>query len=212
MKDAIVGKLERHLQKPFDDESWVVYLLAEVRKLREKQQWSPATPSLRMCCHWALHVDLTHPSTVSDFFEPIERWITHTVAGLTPSGSWTPAEEQRLFRDLLLLDAFRDELRVFLREFGLATDLCDDNARWLTFIGLYTLVIEDGSLTLVSTSRTNAVSSVLFSKGRQLAGTALPFVVRWDIALSDGRWGTLDLASLAAAGGVGGISHALIIS
>src|SRR5690348_18314691 len=95
MKDDIVGKLERHLQKPLDDESWVVYLLAEVRKLREKVEWSPATPALRMCCHWSLHVDLDHPSTVSDFFEPIERWITHTVAGLTPLGSWR-SEERRV--------------------------------------------------------------------------------------------------------------------
>jgi hypothetical protein len=165
-----------------------------------------------MCCHWALHVDLTHPSTLSDFFEPIERWITHTVAGLTPSGSWTPSEEQRLFRDLLFLETFRDELRVCLGGFGLPTDLCNDDARWMIFMRLYTLVIEDGSLTLVSKTGANAISSVLFSKGRQFAGTPLFFVVRWDIAPSDGRWGTLDLASLPAAGGVRGFSHALQVS
>lgn len=212
MKDDIVGKLERHLQKPLDDESWVVYLLAEVRKLREKVKWSPATPALRMCCHWSLHVDLDHPSTVSDFFEPIERWITHTVAGLTPLGSWTPAEEHRLFRDLLFLESFRHELRSCLRGFGLATELCDDDARWMSFIRVYALVIEDGSLTLVSKTKTNAISSVMFSKGRQLAGMPLPFVVRWDIALSDGRWGTLDLGSLPTRGGLRGISQALQIS
>jgi hypothetical protein len=129
MKDDIVLKVESHLQKPLDDESWVVYLLAEVRKLREKEKWSPATPALRMCCHWAPHVDLDHPSTVSEFFEPIERWITHTVAGLKPLDSWTLAEEQRLFRNLLFLESFRDELGSCLRGFGLSTELCDDDAR-----------------------------------------------------------------------------------
>lgn len=212
MKDSIVGKLERHLQKPLDDESWVVYLLAEVRKLREKEQWLPKATALHMCCHWALHVDLTNLSTVSDFFDPIERWITHTVAGLTPLGSWTLVEEQRLFRNLLFLETFRAELRACLRGFGLATDLCDDNARWVIFMRFYTLVIEDGSLTLHSKTRNNAISSVMFTKGRKLVGTPLSFLVRWDIALSDGRWGTLDLASLPAAGDIWRISHALQFS
>jgi hypothetical protein len=81
----------------------------------------------------------------------------------------------------------------------------------MSFIRVYARVIEDGSLTLVSKTKTNAISSVMFSKGRQLAGTPLPFVVRWDIALSDGRWGTLDLGSIPASGGLRGISHALQI-
>ena len=45
-----------------------------------------------------------------------------------------------------------------------------------------------------------------------LAGTPLPFVVRWDIAFVDDRWGTLDLESLPTTGGIWAISHALKVS
>ena len=57
-RDGIVDKLRLHLRKPIESECAVVYLLAEVRKLRERDHADHKMEALWMYCHWALHVDL----------------------------------------------------------------------------------------------------------------------------------------------------------
>jgi hypothetical protein len=66
MTKDIVSKLMALLSEPVDTECKVVYLLAEVRKLLERDDPNHNMGSLWMYCHWALHVDLESPKTTDE--------------------------------------------------------------------------------------------------------------------------------------------------
>lgn len=192
MTKDIVGKLQNHLAQAMDSECKVVYLMAEVRKLLERDDKEYKMSALRMYCHWALHVDLTVPAATEPFLEKVDRWVSHTVAYLTPNGTWSFGEEYNLFKDFIHLNTFRGQLRWFLGAYKLPTDLCKDDAQWNRFIKEYAGVIEDGTLSAISRkdkkSTLTAVEKVTFEKGSELtAAHHVPFVIHWTIRLKDGR-------------------------
>jgi hypothetical protein len=189
MTKDIVGKLTSFLNESVDTECKVVYLLAEVRKLLERDDPEYKMGSLWMYCHWALHVDLESPKTTEGLLERVDRWVTNTVAYLSPSGPWTFREEFNLFKDFVYLNTFRHQLQTFLAAYGLPTTICSDSDHWNRFIQEYSGVIEDGSLSAVGKKATlKAVEKVTFEKGAQLtAEHHVPFVIRWTIELKDGR-------------------------
>src|SRR5689334_8485361 len=99
MTKDIVRKLHEHLDAGIDSECEVVYLLAQIRNLLERddpQHQNPAYRALWMCCHWAVHPDLAGQQTTGDFLDRVDRWITNTVAYLQPRGTWTFLEEHYL--------------------------------------------------------------------------------------------------------------------
>lgn len=188
MKDDIVEKLHAHLSDDIDTECKVVYLLCEVRKLMEKH--GPTPLGLRFYCHWALHVDLTHPSTTRPFLTQADAF-----AGRILNGAIDLGEDRRMFAEFLM-DTFQTELRNFLRHYALPTDLCDDETRWQQFLGQYSGVIQDGGLTCHAKSNSlQYVRDVVFSskKRRCLAEEGLPFYPSWRINLLDGRALTVDV-------------------
>jgi hypothetical protein len=204
MTKDIVGKLMKHLSKPIDDEPGVVYLLAEVRKLLERDDTTHSNGALWMYCHWALHVDLTSPGATMDFLKRVDRWVTNKVAYLTPSGPWEFHEEERLFRDFIFLDTFRQQLHGFLAGCGLPLSLCDLDTRWYAFIGAYGGVIEDGTLTTKSDKKNElgAVKNVVFTKGKDLtADHHVSFVIQWNIELKDGRTLRTNVETVPTGGG-----------
>ena len=204
MTKDIVGKLLKHLSKPIDDEPSVVYLLAEVRKLLARDDPTHSNGALWMYCHWALHVDLTLPGTTMDFLKRVDRWITNTVAHLTPSGPWEFIEEYHLFRDFIFLDTFRQQLRGFLSNYRLPLSLCDLDEQWYAFLEAYGGVIEDGALSTKSDKKNEleAVKEVMFTKGKSLtADHHVSFIIQWNIALKDGRTLRTNVETVPMGGG-----------
>jgi hypothetical protein len=190
MTKDIIGKLMKHLSKPITSEPDVMYLLAEVRKLLERDDKAHANGALWMYCHWALHVDLTSPRTTIDFLKRVDRWITNSVAYLTPSGPWTFLEEHNLFRDFIFLSTFRQQLGGLLKSYGLPTDTCDLDEQWYAFIEAYGGIIEDGTLSTKADKQNElgAVKQVTFAKGETLTSAHhVSFVIQWNIELKDGR-------------------------
>jgi len=51
MTKDIIAKLHEHLSRPVDTECTVVYLLAEVRKILERDKPDPKPIALWMYCH-----------------------------------------------------------------------------------------------------------------------------------------------------------------
>ena len=201
MPDRIVEGLTSHLAVPVNTSPAVVYLMAEVRKLvdRDRTTTDPAF-ALRMYCNWALHTNLDRPSTTQEFLGLVDRFILKNVS---PAGSpeW-PAEykdddtfsfidEHRLFRDFVYLDKLRAQLKQLLASYGLPTELCDDNGVWFGFIKVLAGVIAEGELSIKTSSaaRLKAVSKVVFRKGGRPLGKNphVPFVIQWDIHLQDSR-------------------------
>lgn len=204
MTKDIVGKLKTHLSKRIEDEAGVVYLLVEVRKLLERDDPNHNQGALWMYCHWALHVDLDSPKTTMDFLSRVDCWITNTVAYLTPAGPWQVIDEHRLSQDFIFLNTFRSQLRDFLSHYGLPIDVCDTDELWHDFLEAYSGVIEDGSLS-VKADKLNvlsAVKQVIFRKGQSLTDAHhVPFVIRWDIELKDGRTVKASLETVPHRGG-----------
>ena len=114
MTKDIIGKLREHLSKPVDTECSVVYLLAEIRKLLDRDKPDPKPFALWMYCHWALHVDLTKSNTTRRFLKQVDDFITSIVAGFPPNGTYTLIDSHNLFEDFVYLDAFRTQLRDIL--------------------------------------------------------------------------------------------------
>lgn len=190
MTKDMVSKLHLHLEKPVDTECSVVYLLAEVRKLLDRDDPKHRYAALWMYCHWALHVDLDLPKTTSDFLKQVDLWVTNNIAYLVPSGPWKFIQEYYLFRDFIYLDTFRKQLRLFLTAYKLPKEICTNESKWFEFISAYAGVIEDGTLACESkkNNELGAVQRVVFKKGKTLSRDHhVDFVIQWDIELKDGR-------------------------
>ncbi len=190
MKHDIVKKLRAHLAQPVNTECGVVYLLAEIRKILEKDRPDPKPFALWMYCHWALHVNLSNTNTTQHFLEQIDTYVSHTVANLTPKGSLTLSDEDRLLEDFVYLSTFRDQLRDCLNFYDLPTELCDDDENWYAFMAAYAMVIEDGELS--SETKKNdgleTIDRVTFNVGNSLGDeNHVPFTIVWQIFLRDRR-------------------------
>ncbi len=187
MRDDIVHKLADTMASGIDSECKVVYLLCEVRKLLEKHPPDPMPPALKLYCHWALHVDLKVPNTTLAFLKRVDEFVG-SAYGTEPRDD---AAEQRMYHELHIFAALKDELRSFLAGYGLPTDLCDDSVRWRLFLQHYAGVIEDGTLSCsAKTGELKYVRKVVFSKGPPITWPKgvemfLPFDLTWDILLLD---------------------------
>src|ERR1043166_6149156 len=112
MKDQIVEKLRSVLADGVDSECKVVYILCETRKLLDKYPIDPIPVALRLYCHWALHIDLSHPSTTAPLLSRIDDFVSSVLAGNTDV-----VGEHRMFREFVFLDTFRDQFRLFLKSY-----------------------------------------------------------------------------------------------
>lgn len=195
MQRDIVTKLTKLIEGGVDDEYKVVYLLAETRKLLET--YPPAQPpiSLKLYCHWALHVDLTSPGTTLGLLQRIDEFVD-SVYGTGPRDD---RAEQRMLHELRVFATFRTELRTFLAGYGIPTSVCDNDQHWRSFLESYAGVIEDGSLSCSAKNRgLRYVDEVIFVKGDATAWpdateAYLPFELKWKVKLLDGK--TIDVST-----------------
>jgi hypothetical protein len=116
----IADKLRAHLVAPMDSESAVVYLMAGLRILVEKDPQKDQLPALRLYCNWRL----TWRRNGDVLSEPLDMWVTNNVAGFSPAHLMSFTEQQQLFNDLKTLDLLRRELSAFLGKHALPYNFC----------------------------------------------------------------------------------------
>jgi len=92
MSKDIASRLRGHLSKAIETEPDVVYLMAEVRKLLDRDDKEHNNKAIWMYCHWALHVDLTKGGTTGQFLKTIDRWVS------TPSHIWSQTAHGRSWK------------------------------------------------------------------------------------------------------------------
>ena len=149
MEDQIVAKLRRELERPITTAPLVVYLLVEIRKLMDRR--SIRYDTLRLCCNWAVHVELSKAAA--------QRIVDH-VDALFPklvSGALTDDDKESL-RAFFLMSKFRSELEHFLAREGLRGFRNDE---WNKFLACFLNVIEDCPLTCNSPGLANVDRVVL---------------------------------------------------
>ena len=182
---AIVMKLNAVMAEPVDNECKVVYVMCQVRKLLEHVLASRRPFALNMYCHWAVHVDLHGKDTIAIFLKQLDAYVDGFLVGPEDLSA-----SHQMVLDLVVLDTFRSQLRDFLRESGIRTDLTDGDALWNEFVKHYAGVIEDGSLSFdLENHGLKHVKQVRFVKSRDAVGEhpQMPFDMTWSIALLNGQ-------------------------
>jgi hypothetical protein len=210
-QSQIEAKLRLALTEDITREKDVMYILGESRKLIEKIGDANHF-ALRLYCHWALHADLTRPSTTLDFLRRVDNFIE----GELDHRKLNVAENHRVFREFIYLDTFRKELREFFARFALPTGLCDEDQRWYDFLKLYAGIIQDGSLycgeNLEEAKRKGLklIMGVTFSKGRAAPPDSyFPFYFMWEVRMQDGRTIEVDVNAAPLPGGSPMLVHGL---
>jgi len=201
MKEQILEKLEAALSAPIRNEAHVVYILGLARKLLEKHPPTPPPIALKLYCHWALHVDLTHPGTTLPLLQRVDAFVASILAG-----SVDIVEENRIFREFVFLDTFRAQLRHLLSAYQLPFGICERDSRWHKFLRIYAGIIEDGSISCnAKNSALKHISGVTFTKKKStMKDGIMPFQMSWSIALLNGRKMTVEVnAAGFPAGGKG---------
>ena len=196
MTPDILSKIGAHLKKPIKTEASVVYLLAQVRKVLERERPEPKPLSLWLHCHWALHVQLTDPRTTKELLEQVDAFIMDSVSGFDGAGRLSFGASHNLFKDLVSLNGFRSQLDYFLNKHSLPSALCTSNDRWASFISNYIKVIEDGELSTAKDKKykLTAIEKIVFRiDDRKPRTSKHPFSMQWDIFLKDGRIYQLEL-------------------
>jgi len=190
MTPDILSKIAAHLKKPIRSEASVVYLLAQVRKVLDKERPDPKPFALWLHCHWALHVELTDPRTTKEILERVDAFTMDTVSGFEGTGRLSLVESHNLFKDLVSLNGFRSQLEHFLKAHSISTALCTSNNRWAGFISNYMKVIEDGELSTARDKKykLTAIEKLVFRiDNHRTRPSKQPFSMQWDIVLKDGR-------------------------
>lgn len=145
MTEDIVGKISNELSKGIDSEAQVLYLLVEIRKIRQANvsQGGVRDPKtfLDFYRDWACHVELTHDNAVGMFLDRFEDLVDLNLTAHEIARSFI-GHYPAFFR----LDELRNELTVFLESEGLATDLTNDPRKWHTFARHLLGILKDCSV------------------------------------------------------------------
>lgn len=131
MEDQIVTKIRRELERGIATESQAVYLLVEIRKLLDRKRWD--YPTLRLCCSWAVHVELSKHQA-QKIVKKVDELYTKMA-----SGQLEEADRLEL-RSFFTLERFRVELDEVLTRNNVRVF---DGDEWGRFLACYLKVIED---------------------------------------------------------------------
>jgi hypothetical protein len=204
-QNEIQAKLRAALDEGVTREKDVVYILCQTRKLVDAPN-DGRHFALRLYCHWALHVDLTHSNHTLPFLSRVDSFLEHELN----RADMNVAEQHRMFREFVFLDTFRSELREFLVRYNLPTQICDEDPRWHDFLRVYAEIIENGSL-YCGAEGLKLVKGVTFSKGRETpTDNYFPFHLKWTILLQeDGKEVELEVNAASMPHGGDMIIHSM---
>lgn len=206
MTPDIIRKLTAELDKGITTEVQVVYVLAGIRKIIERDNVGDRYPDLKFHCDWALHssMDRAAAKAVLKQFDAAHSLLRGNVK-LHELPTPLKSEIDRISK----MRSFETGLETFLDEYGLPplTQHRDDG--WVHFLHLYTKVIEDIPLVVAlpaakkNAKRTAPVGvpkyishvTVNFEQARETMkheyGEDLLFKVTWTIHDKSGQSGSI---------------------
>jgi hypothetical protein len=140
MTPAILRKLTAELNKGITTEVQVVYLLAGIRKLIERDEIEGQYSDLKFHCDWALHssMDRAVAKAVLKQFDAAHALLRGNVK-LSDLPEPLKSEVDRISA----MRSFETELTNFLAKYGLPSLTQHRRNGWVHFLHLYTKVIED---------------------------------------------------------------------
>lgn len=156
MTEEIIRKLTAELNKGITTEVQVVYLLAGIRKLLERDEVGAPYPALNFHCDWALHSKLDRAAAkgVLQEFDAAHPLLRNNI-----DLSDLPQPLQNKIERISKMDAFEEELSKFLEKYGLPPVTQHRSDGWPHFLHLYTQVIQDIPL-IVKESSPDAAQNI----------------------------------------------------
>jgi hypothetical protein len=141
MTEEIIRKLTDELNKGITSEAQVVYLMAGIRKLIERDELGEDYSVLKFHCDWVLHSKLEGRAArevlhLFDKAEDIKRKNGIPFEEL-------PADIRRRIDRVSKLDYFETEMASFLERYKLPPLTVHRSDGWPYFVHLYTRVVQD---------------------------------------------------------------------
>lgn len=140
----IVRKISNELSKGIDSEAQVLYLLVQIRKLRQTNSRNPKT-FVDFYRDWACHVKLTHSNAVKTFINRFEPFVDSNLTAHEIARSFISR-----FPFFFKLEPLRSELRDFFEGKGITTELTDNSDKWYTFVKHLLGILRDCSIKRLS--------------------------------------------------------------
>jgi hypothetical protein len=185
----IISKLTTELVAGINTEVQVVYLLAGIRKLIERDEVKDQYPDLNFHCDWALHshLDRSAAKAVLLKFDAAHAILRDKQIELRD----LPATLRREILRISETKSFKDELSSFLEAYDLPALTKTRLDGWPYFLHLYCRVIEDIPLVVKDTSANGPqnISQVVVhvdAANQDLEGETL-FQVRWTLHDKNGQ-------------------------
>jgi hypothetical protein len=147
MTQDIIRKLAAQLDAGITSEVQVVYLLAGIRKIIERDKIQEQFAGLRFHCDWALHasMDRAAAKAILKQFDAAHVLLRgkFKLRELPPQ---LRAEIDRISK----MESFEEELSRFLINYGLPPLTLHRSDGWVYFLHLYAMVVEDIPLVVSS--------------------------------------------------------------
>jgi hypothetical protein len=179
MTPQIIEKIQAELRAGIKTESQVVYVLAEIRKIIEREGSSARYEYLEFHCNWVLHSRLG-----GKFAQHVLRQFDSGHLKLVKGEHFSASYE---VEKISKMDGFREELSAFLKAHSI-TDISKSSDTWSKFLFLYAQVIEDVPLLIWadSSAATREVVISVESATREAEGHRF-YKVIWKVTYKDGR-------------------------
>ena len=129
MKEEIIKKLESALDEPIEKEKDVVYILAEIRKLLERDDKKSKYSVLNFYCNWVLHsvIDKVEPE-IQKLLEEIKR------------DSHSSDHNRAILEKMLDSELLQKDLQKFVNDFSIGRNF---EANWVAIKKLLIDIISD---------------------------------------------------------------------
>jgi hypothetical protein len=176
MKDELLRKIQHVLERRITNEKQVVYLLVELRKLMDRDDYKD--PVLRTFSNWVVHTSLENRAEGSTF---ILSQFDHFMGELIEHKRKSPHLQQ------ISLGAFRKTLIRCFKHFNLSATFTNNLIEWKKFATMYCLVVSECPIVFTaSKTKLKYIRQVeLRSIARDLLFKEWP-MVQWRLTFHDG--------------------------
>src|SRR3989304_3063344 len=185
----IIQKLGKELKNGINTEPQVVYLLAQIRKLIERDNLRAQFEKLNFHCDWVLHSKLDRSSVAKDILKKLDAAYPLLNSGVRLSDLPEPLTSE--IKQILKFRFLEEELLKFLEAYRLPPLAEYSSDGWVRFLYLYGKVIED--IPLILSSETEHISHVIVKceEVRHVEGVEVLFKLTWTSHNKNGQIGDI---------------------
>jgi len=144
MKDDLLIKLRNALTQPITRECEALYIMVEIRKvldhLKKQDRRDKRYGVIRFYCDWAMHISMSKESArivVSIVDQELDK----------PRGEPWEWDPDMKVHSVFLFSRLSHDLRRFLNDHDLPSQIVDDPGMWRLFLTLYVAIVSDCPLT-----------------------------------------------------------------